>query len=136
MKQTITEKILAAHYGVKAVEPGQFIEPKVDMVLANDITAPLAIREFNKAASKVFDKNKIALVMDHFTPNKDINSAEQVKISREFAKKHKIKHYYEGGQAGIEHALLPEQGIVTAGDVIIGADSHTCTYGGIGAFST
>ena len=136
MKQTITEKILAAHYGVKAVEPWQFIEPKVDMVLANDITAPLAIREFNKAASKVFDKNKIALVMDHFTPNKDINSAEQVKISREFAKKHKIKHYYEGGSAGIEHALLPEQGIVTAGDVIIGADSHTCTYGGIGAFST
>ncbi|MDR1951904.1 MAG: 3-isopropylmalate dehydratase large subunit [Elusimicrobiota bacterium] len=137
MGQTISEKILAAHCGKKIVEAGEFIEPKLDIVLANDITAPLAIREFAKTgAKKIFDKNKIVFVMDHFTPNKDINSAEQVKFVREFAKEQKIKHYYEGGQSGVEHALLPEQGIVTAGDVIIGADSHTCTYGAIGAFST
>ncbi|MDR3049196.1 MAG: 3-isopropylmalate dehydratase large subunit [Elusimicrobiota bacterium] len=137
MKQTITEKILADKSGKKFVEPGEFIEPKLDMILANDITAPLAISEFRKAGiKKVFDKNRIALVMDHFTPNKDILSAENVKLTREFAREHEIKHYYEGGNAGIEHALLPEQGIVAPGDCIIGADSHTCTYGAIGAFAT
>ncbi|MCL2334993.1 MAG: 3-isopropylmalate dehydratase large subunit [Endomicrobia bacterium] len=137
MGSTITEKILAAHCGKKGVEPGEFIEPKVDIVLANDVTAPLAVKEFRKSGvKKVFDKNKIALVMDHFTPNKDILSAEHVKFVREFAKEQKIKHYYEGGNVGVEHALLPEKGIVVPGDVIIGADSHTCTYGAIGAFST
>ena len=137
MGQTITEKILAAHCGKKAVVPGEFIEPKVDISLSNDVTAPLAIKEYLKTGKKhVFDKNKIALVMDHFTPNKDIKSAENVKFVREFAKKEKIKHYYEGGNVGIEHALLPEKGIVVPGDIVIGADSHTCTYGALGAFST
>jgi 3-isopropylmalate/(R)-2-methylmalate dehydratase large subunit len=137
MGQTITEKILAAHCGKKVVVPGEFIEPKVDISLSNDVTAPLAIKEFLKTEKKhVFDKNKIALVMDHFTPNKDIKSAENVKFVREFAKKEKIKHYYEGGNVGIEHALLPEKGIVVPGDIVIGADSHTCTYGALGAFST
>ncbi|MDR3113345.1 MAG: 3-isopropylmalate dehydratase large subunit [Endomicrobium sp.] len=137
MGSAITEKILAAHCGKKAVEAGEFIEPKIDIALANDVTAPLAIKEFKKAGvKKVFDKNKIALVMDHFTPNKDILSAEHVKFVREFAKEQKIKHYYEGGNVGVEHALLPEKGIVSAGDVVIGADSHTCTYGALGAFST
>ncbi|MDR2772104.1 MAG: 3-isopropylmalate dehydratase large subunit, partial [Elusimicrobiota bacterium] len=137
MGQTITEKILAAHCGQKEVSAGEFIEPNVDIVLANDITAPIAIKEFRKAgAAKVFDPAKIVLVMDHFTPNKDIASAEQVKISREFAKEHSIVGYYEGGRGGIEHVLLPEKSIVTAGDLVIGADSHTCTYGAIGAFST
>ncbi|MCL2798836.1 MAG: 3-isopropylmalate dehydratase large subunit [Endomicrobia bacterium] len=137
MGSTITEKILAAHCGKKVVEAGEFIEPKVDIVLSNDVTAPLAIKEFRKSGvKKVFDKNKIALVMDHFTPNKDILSAEHVKFVREFAKEQKIKHYYEGGNVGVEHALLPEKGIVVPGDVVIGADSHTCTYGALGAFST
>jgi 3-isopropylmalate/(R)-2-methylmalate dehydratase large subunit len=137
MGSAITEKILAAHIGKKFVEPGEFIEPKIDIALANDVTAPLAIKEFRKAGlKKVFDKNKIALVMDHFTPNKDILSAEHVKFVREFAKEHKIKYYYEGGKCGVEHAILPEQGIVVSGDVVIGADSHTCTYGALGAFST
>ena len=137
MGQTITEKILAAHCGKKVVVPGEFIEPKVDISLSNDVTAPLAIKEYLKTGKKhVFDKNKIALVMDHFTPNKDIKSAENVKFVREFAKKEKIKHYYEGGNVGIEHALLPEKGIVVPGDIVIGADSHTCTYGALGAFST
>jgi len=137
MKQTITEKILADKCGKKIVEPGEFIEPKLDMVLANDVTAPLTIKEFKKTgAKKVFDKNRIALVMDHFTPNKDILSAENVKFVREFAREFEIKHYYEGAKSGIEHALLPEQGIVVPGDCIIGADSHTCTYGAIGAFAT
>ncbi len=137
MGQTITEKILAAHCGKKEVVPGEFIEPKVDISLSNDVTAPLAIKEYLKTSKKkVFDKNKIAFVMDHFTPNKDIKSAENVKFVREFAKKQKIKHYYEGGNVGIEHALLPEKGIVVPGDIVIGADSHTCTYGALGAFST
>lgn len=137
MGSTISEKILAAHCGKKAVEPGEFIEPKVDIGLANDVTAPLAIKEFGKSgAKKVFDKNKIALVMDHFTPNKDILSAEHVKFVREFAKEHKIKHYFEGGNVGVEHAILHEKGIALPGDIIIGADSHTCTYGALGAFST
>ena len=137
MGQTITEKILAAHCGKKVVVPGEFIEPKVDISLSNDVTAPLAIKEYLKTGKKkVFYKNKIAFVMDHFTPNKDIKSAENVKFVREFAKKEKIKHYYEGGNVGIEHALLPEKGIVVPGDIVIGADSHTCTYGALGAFST
>lgn len=137
MGQTITEKILAAHSGKKVVVPSEFIEPKVDISLSNDVTAPLAIKEYLKTGKKhVFDKNKIAFVMDHFTPNKDIKSAENVKFVREFAKQEKIKHYYEGGNVGIEHALLPEKGIVVPGDIVIGADSHTCTYGALGAFST
>lgn len=137
MGQTITEKILAANCGKKVVVAGEFIEPKVDICLSNDVTAPLAIKEFFKTGKKhVFDKNKIALVMDHFTPNKDIKSAENVKFVRDFAKKEKIKHYYEGGNVGIEHALLPERGIVVPSDVVIGADSHTCTYGALGVFST
>jgi 3-isopropylmalate/(R)-2-methylmalate dehydratase large subunit len=137
MGSTITEKILAAHCGKKIVEPGEFIEPKIDIALSNDVTAPLAIKEFKKSRiEKIFDKNKIVFVMDHFTPNKDILSAEHVKFVREFAKEQKIKHYYEGGNVGVEHALLPEKGIVVPGDVVIGADSHTCTYGALGAFST
>ncbi len=137
MGLTITEKILANHCGKKSVEPGEFIEPKIDIALSNDVTAPIAIAEFLKTnVKKVFDKNKIALVMDHFTPNKDINSAENVKFVREFAKKEKIKHYYEGGNVGVEHALLPEKGIVVPGDIVVGADSHTCTYGALGAFAT
>ena len=137
MGQTITEKILATNCGKKVVVAGEFIEPKVDICLSNDVTAPLAIKEFLKTGKKhVFDKNKIALVMDHFTPNKDIKSAENVKFVRDFANKEKIKHYYEGGNVGIEHALLPERGIVVPSDVVIGADSHTCTYGALGAFST
>lgn len=137
MGLTITEKILANHCGKKFVEPGEFIEPKVDIALSNDVTAPLAIQEFKTTGTKkVFDKNKIALVMDHFTPNKDINSAQQVKYVREFAQEQKIKHYYEGGNVGVEHALLPEKGIVLPGDIVVGADSHTCTYGALGAFAT
>jgi len=133
---TITEKILAAKSGKKSVKAGDFVIAKVDLVLANDITAPLAISEFRRLGTKVFDNTKIALIPDHFTPNKDIKSAEQSKILREFAKEHNLKHYYEVGRMGIEHALLPEQGIVAPGDLIIGADSHTCTYGALGAFST
>ena len=137
MLQTITEKILASHCGKKEVKPGEFIEPKVDIALGNDVTSPLAIKEFRQVgAKKVFDKNKVVLVMDHFTPNKDIKSADQVKFVREFAREQKLKHYYEGANVGVEHVLLPEQGIVAPGDVVIGADSHTCTYGAIGAFST
>ncbi|RKX61128.1 MAG: 3-isopropylmalate dehydratase large subunit [Thermodesulfobacteriota bacterium] len=134
---TLGEKILANKIGRKKVEPGELIEVPVDFTLANDITAPLAIKVFEDTGiNKVFDPNKIALVMDHFTPNKDIKSAEQVKICREFAKKYKITHYYEGGRCGIEHALLPELGLVGPGDIVIGADSHTCTYGALGAFAT
>lgn len=137
MGMTITEKILAQHAGLDQVKPGQIVNCKLDLVLANDITAPLAIKAFRGAGAKaVFDTSKVCLVMSHFTPAKDIKSAEQVKISREFAEEMGIKHYYEGGEAGIEHALLPELGIVIAGDCVLGADSHTCTYGGIGAFST
>ncbi|MCX5748786.1 MAG: 3-isopropylmalate dehydratase large subunit [Candidatus Saganbacteria bacterium] len=137
MAQTITEKILAAHCGKKEVRPGEFIEADADIVLGNDITAPPAITEFEKfEIKKVFDRDKIVLVPDHFTPNKDIKSAQQVKMMREFAKKYKIKHFFEIGCMGVEHALLPEQGIVYSGQLVIGADSHTCTYGALGAFST
>ncbi|MCG2677413.1 3-isopropylmalate dehydratase large subunit, partial [bacterium] len=137
MGLTITEKILAAHAGKKTVKPGEFIEAKVDIALGNDITAPLAIEEFKKSgAKKVFDKKKVVLVPDHFTPNKDIASANQAKILRDFAKEQNLKYYFDVGRMGIEHALLPEQGIVGPGDLIIGADSHTCTYGALGAFST
>ena len=137
MPMTITEKILAAHCGKKEVTPGELINAKVDIVLANDITAPISIKEFRKAgAKKVFDKKRIVLVPDHFTPTKDINSAEQSKLLREFAREHKLTNYFEVGRMGIEHALLPEQGIVVSGDVVIGADSHTCTYGALGAFAT
>lgn len=137
MGNTITEKILMAHTGLKKIVAGQLINARVDIALGNDVTAPIAINEFKKAGGKkVFNKDKVALVLDHFTPNKDINSAQQCKIVREFAKKQKITHFYEGGQVGIEHALLPEQGIVLPGDLVIGADSHTCTYGALGAFAT
>ncbi len=137
MGMTITEKIMAAHAGLASVKPDELIMAKLDIVLGNDITSPVAINEFEKAGfEKVFDNEKIALVMDHFVPCKDIKSAMQVKQVREFSKKHSIKHYYDVGKMGIEHALLPEQGIVKAGDMIIGADSHTCTYGALGAFAT
>ncbi len=137
MGMTITEKILAAHCGMDSVHPGQFIQAKVDFCLMNDITAPLAINQFRGSGlSQVFDKERIALIPDHFAPNKDIKSAEQCKQMREFAREHEIKHYYEIGRCGVEHALLPEQGLVGPGEVIIGADSHTCTYGALGAFST
>jgi 3-isopropylmalate/(R)-2-methylmalate dehydratase large subunit len=134
---TITEKILAAHSGAKQVEPDQFIEADVDICLANDVTAPLAIKEFEATgAKKVFDARKIVLIPDHFLPARDVKSAEQAKVMREFAQKYKLKHYYEIGRCGIEHAFLPEQGIVLPGQLIIGADSHTCTYGALGAFAT
>lgn len=137
MAMTMTQKILASRSGKKSVKAGELVTAKLDMVLGNDITSPLAIQEFKKiGADKVFDNEKIALVPDHFCPNKDIKSAEQAKTVREFAKKYSIKNYFEVGQMGIEHALLPEKGLVTAGDVVIGADSHTCTYGALGAFST
>ena len=137
MGYTITEKILMAHTGLKKISAGQLINARVDIALGNDVTAPIAINEFKKAGGrKVFNKNKVALVLDHFTPNKDINSAQQCKFVREFAAKQKITHFYEGGNVGIEHALLPEQGIVLPGDLVIGADSHTCTYGALGAFAT
>ncbi|MDD4752127.1 MAG: 3-isopropylmalate dehydratase large subunit [Desulfitobacteriaceae bacterium] len=137
MKMTITEKILAAHAKVEKVVPGQLINAQVDVVLGNDVTAPVAIREFNGlGAKKVFDREKVVLVPDHFTPNKDIKSAEQVKVIKEFAKEHSITNYFEVGRMGIEHCLLPEAGLVLPGDVVIGADSHTCTYGALGAFAT
>lgn len=137
MGMTMTQKILAAHAGLDSVVAGQLINAKLDMVLGNDVTSPVAINEMNKfGKNTVFDKTRISLVMDHFTPNKDIQSAQNCKQVREFAKAHDILHYYDVGTMGIEHALLPEQGIVTCGDCIIGADSHTCTYGALGAFST
>ena len=137
MGMTITEKIIAAHAGLMEVRPGQFVYADVDVCLGNDITAPIAIEEFEKAGiKKVFDSEKIVLVPDHFTPNKDIKSAQQSKSLRLFADKHHLRHYYEIGRMGIEHALLPEKGIVAPGDLVIGADSHTCTYGAPGAFST
>lgn len=137
MGMTMTQKILAEHAGLEKVVAGQFIEAKLDMVLGNDITAPVAIKEFIKmGAEKVFHKDKISLVPDHFTPNKDIKSAEQCKYMREFAHSQEVSNYFEIGEMGIEHALLPEKGLVVAGDVVIGADSHTCTYGALGAFST
>ncbi len=137
MGMTITEKILAAHAGLQEVNPGQLIQSQVDIVLANDITAPLAIEQFRASGvKKVFDPGKVVIVADHFAPNKDILSAEQCRFVREFAKEQKLTHYYEGGEMGVEHALLPEKGIVKPGEVIIGADSHTCTYGALGAFAT
>lgn len=137
MGMTMTQKILAAHAGLDEVHAGQLIEADLDLVLANDITGPVAIHEVEKLEKKsVFDKDKIALVPDHFTPNKDIKSAEHCKCVRDYAKEHDITNYFEVGQMGIEHALVPEKGLIVAGDVCIGADSHTCTYGALGAFST
>ena len=137
MGMTMTQKILAAHAGLDYVEAGQLIEADLDLVLGNDITSPVAIKEMQKMnVNGVFDKDKIALVPDHFVPNKDIKSAEHCKCVREFAYRNEITNYFEVGQMGIEHALLPEKGLTVAGDVIIGADSHTCTYGALGAFST
>lgn len=137
MGMNIAEKILAAKSGKKHVEPGELVIADIDLVLANDITAPLAIKEFKASgATKVFDRKKVALVPDHFTPNKDIKSAEQAKILRDFAHEQKLTHYYDQADVGIEHALLPEQGVVVPGDLVIGADSHTCTYGALGAFAT
>ena len=138
MGMTMTQKILAAHAGLESVEAGQLIEADLDLVLGNDITSPVAIHEMDGKMkdSSVFHKDKIALVMDHFVPNKDIKSAEHCKCVREFAAKHEITNFFDVGEMGIEHALLPEKGLVVAGDVVIGADSHTCTYGALGAFST
>ncbi len=137
MGQTLAEKILASHSSKSTVRPNDFVMAKVDLVLGNDITAPVAINEFLRLeAKKVFNKEKIALVCDHFTPNKDIQAAEQVKYVREFARKHEITHFYDVGLMGIEHCLIPELGLAKPGDLIIGADSHTCTYGALGAFAT
>jgi len=137
MGMTMTQKILAEHANKEYVEAGDLIFANVDIVLGNDVTTPVAVKEFEKIGiDKVFDKDKVAIVPDHFTPNKDIKSAEQCKLIREFAKKYDITNYFEVGEMGIEHALLPEKGLVVAGDVVIGADSHTCTYGALGAFST
>jgi 3-isopropylmalate/(R)-2-methylmalate dehydratase large subunit len=134
---TITEKILAAHANKKEVLPGELINAKVDLILANDITAPIAIAEFKKiGAEHVFDRERIALVPDHFTPAKDIKAAEQCRILKEFSREYDISHYFEVGRVGIEHVLLPEEGLVVPGDLVIGADSHTCTYGALGAFAT
>lgn len=137
MGMTMTQKILAAHAGLSEVKAGQLIEADLDLVLGNDITSPVAINEMTKMTKQtVFDKDKIALVMDHFIPNKDIKSAENCKCCRDFACRHEISNYFDVGEMGIEHALLPEKGLVVAGDAVIGADSHTCTYGALGAFST
>lgn len=137
MGMTMTQKILAAHAGLDRVSAGQLIQARVDLVLGNDVTAPVAINEFEKAGmNNVFDRDKIALVMDHFTPNKDIKAAEQCKIVRAFAKKYEITYFFDVGRVGVEHALLPEMGLVKPGDLVIGADSHTCTYGALAAFST
>ena len=137
MKQTITQKILARHCNKKEVTPGEFINAKVDLALGNDVTAPLSISELKKSGiNKVFDKKKIALIPDHFTPNKDAQSARQCKVLADFAYKHKIENYFEQGRVGVEHVLLPEKGLVGPGGLVIGADSHTCTYGALGAFST
>ena len=134
---TMTQKILAAHAGKPYVEAGELVLVDLDMVLANDVTAPVAINEFGRFGKEnVFDKNKISLVMDHFAPNKDIKAAEQCKKCRDFANEKGIVNFFDGGEMGVEHALLPEKGLVTAGDLVIGADSHTCTYGALGAFST
>ena len=137
MSMTMTQKILAAHAGLQSVEAGQLILVNVDRVLGNDITSPVAIREFEKiGATQVYDKDKVTMVMDHFAPNKDIKAAVQCKMCRDFCDKHEVTHFYDVGRMGIEHALLPEKGLVVPGDVVIGADSHTCTYGALGAFST
>ena len=137
MSMTMTQKILAAHAGLETVEAGQLILVNVDRVLGNDITSPVAIKEFNRIGAKtVFDKDKVTMVMDHFAPNKDIKAAVQCKMCRDFCNEHDVTHFYDVGRMGIEHALLPEKGLVVPGDVVIGADSHTCTYGALGAFST
>ena len=137
MAMTMTQKILAAHAGLQAVEAGQLIHVELDRVLGNDITSPVAIREFNNIGAKnVFDRDKVTMVMDHFAPNKDIKAAVQCKMCRDFCHEKEVTHFYDVGRMGIEHALLPEKGLVVAGDVVIGADSHTCTYGALGAFST
>lgn len=137
MGMTMAQKILAAHAGVELVEPGQFVDVKVDVVLANDITAPIAIREFTRIGVEgVFDRDRVIMVPDHFAPNRDIKSAEQCKVLRDFVQRQNLTHYFEVGRMGIEHILLPEQGLVLPGDVIVGADSHTCTYGALGAFAT
>jgi 3-isopropylmalate/(R)-2-methylmalate dehydratase large subunit len=137
MGRTLAEKILQAHTEQEVRGPGQIVQCRVSLVLANDITAPLAIKSFRSmGAGRVFDRGRVALVCDHFTPNKDIDSAEQVRVVREFAREMGITHYYEGGNVGVEHALLPELGLVGPGDVVVGADSHTCTYGGLSAFAT
>ncbi len=137
MGMTMTEKIMAAHAGEECVEPGQFVDVRADVVLANDITAPIAIREFDRIGVEgVFDRDKVLLVPDHFAPNKDIKSAEQCKAMRDFVRRHDLTHYFEVGRVGIEHVLLPEQGLVLPGDVVVGADSHTCTYGALAAFGT
>lgn len=137
MGMTLTEKILASHTRLETVKPGQMISAKVDLVMANDATFPVSLKEYRKEEfTKVFDKQKIVLVMDHFTPNKDIKAAENCRLSREFAQEKGIEHFYDVGQMGIEHALLPEKGLVAPGELIIGGDSHTCTYGALGAFST
>ncbi len=137
MAMTLSQKILAAHAGLDAVVPGQLITAKLDLVLGNDITSPVAVKEIEAhGGGKVFDKSKVALVMDHFVPNKDIKSAEQCKCCRNFAREQGIENFFDVGEMGIEHALLPEKGLVGAGDLVIGADSHTCTYGALGAFST
>jgi len=137
MGMTMAEKILAAHAGLEEVAPGQFIRARVDLVLANDITAPIAIREFQRiGVGEVWDRERVVLVPDHFAPNKDIKSAEQCKLVREFGRQQRLPHYFEVGRMGIEHVLLPEQGLVMPGDLVVGADSHTCTYGALGAFAT
>ena len=137
MAMTMTQKILAAHAGLPQVTPGQLIQADLNIVLGNDITTPVAVNEFQKAGFEgVYDPDKVVIVLDHFVPNKDIKAAQQSKTCREFACTHCVSHFYDVGKMGIEHALLPEQGVVTAGDCIIGADSHTCTYGALGAFST
>ncbi|MDO5143715.1 MAG: 3-isopropylmalate dehydratase large subunit [bacterium] len=137
MGMTMTEKILAAHAGLDSVKAGDLIEARLDLVLGNDVTTPVAVGVFEQAGfDRVFDKDKIAIVLDHYTPCKDIKSAELCKIARDFARRHQITHFFDVGQVGIEHALLPEKGIVAPGEMIIGADSHTCTYGALGAFST
>lgn len=137
MGMTMTQKILAAHAGLENVKAGQLIEANLDLVLGNDITTPVAVNEFKKfGTDKVFSKSQIAIVPDHFTPNKDIKAAEQVKYVREFSNKMGIENFFEVGEMGIEHCLIPEKGLAVAGDAIIGADSHTCTYGALGAFST
>ena len=137
MAMTMTQKILAAHAGVEKVEAGELILVDLDRVLGNDITSPVAIREFNKmGATEVYDRDKVTMVMDHFAPNKDIKAAIQCKMCRDFCREKDVTHFYDVGDMGIEHALLPEKGLVVSGDVVIGADSHTCTYGALGAFST
>ena len=137
MAMTMTQKILSRSAGLEHVEPGQLIEGKLDLVLGNDITTPVAITEFEKAGlTSVFDRDKIAIVLDHSTPCKDIKSAQLCAKCREFARRYEITHFYDVGQMGVEHALIPEKGLAAPGEVIIGADSHTCTYGALGAFST